>query len=248
VAHEGETALPGPGNGFATTNWSLVLSAHHNQDGGVALDRLCRRYWTPTYVYVRRTGLTAEDAEDATQDFFAYILERSWLKQTGESRGSFRGYLLALLRHFLANRRRVGAAQKRGGGLPAAHPPTANERVEIEQIPSPAADPSVAYEQAWARCVIQAAVERLEREQAQAGHAKRYRALRGYLTLPLIPADSDRIAEELGEPRNRLSVYLHRLKRRYGELIRAEVLDTVSDPREVDAELRRLVAVLAPSV
>lgn len=243
MVHEGETALPEPGHGFATTNWSLVLLAHANDDGGAALNRLCRRYWTPTYVYIRRTGLAPADAEDATQDFFAYILERSWLKQTGEERGSFRGYLLALLRHFLANRRRVAGAQKRGG-LQAFGPA---ELVEIEQIATKEADPSVAYERTWAGCITQSALEQLEREQTQAGSTKRFVALRGYLTLPLTPAESDRIAAELDEPRNRLSVYLHRLKRRYGELIRAEVLDTVSDPKELEAELRRLVEVLSPA-
>ena len=243
MAKEEETARPQLDNGFATTNWSLVLSAQHDADGGPALDRLCRRYWTPIYVYVRRSGLSPADAEDATQDFFAYILDRSWLRQTGEERGSFRGYLLALLRHFLANRRRVLGAQKRGGAqlvLPA-------DRGEIERIATTELDPSVAYEQAWARCVTQAALELLAREQLNAGQTRRFQALRGHLTLPLPSAELERIAAALGEPRNRLTVYLHRLKRRYGELIRAEIVDTLSSPKEADAELRRLVEVLAPA-
>ena len=93
-------------DGFDSTNWSVVLAARKNEDQGAALNKLCRAYWRPVYVFIRRQGLPEHDAEDATQEFFAHILERSWLDHVGEERGSFRGFLYALLRNFLANRRR----------------------------------------------------------------------------------------------------------------------------------------------
>src|SRR4051812_12911692 len=105
-------------DGFGSTDWSLVLSAQRNEDQGASLNQLCTAYWRPVYVFVRRQGLAEHEAEDATQEFFAHILERAWLDRVGEERGSFRGFLYALLRNFLANRRRQAHAQKRGG-LPA---------------------------------------------------------------------------------------------------------------------------------
>lgn len=228
-------------NGFASTNWSLVLSAARNEDGGEALDRLCRRYWKAIYIYARRGGLSPADAEDATQDFFVYILERSWLKQADEKRGSFRGFLFALLRNFLGNRRRHETAQKRGGWLkfePA-------DLAELEQVAAADTDPSMAYERTWAACVARVALERLGREQENAGNTARFKELGKYLTHPPEAADYERVARSLVEPRHRLEVYLHRLTRRYGELVRAEVLDTVADPSDVEPELRRLVEVLS---
>src|SRR2546430_6919139 len=93
-------------DGFGSTAWSLVLAASRNDDGGPALDRLCRKYWKPVYTFARRSGMPAVDAEDVTQDFFAYLLERGWLKQAAPERGSFRAFLLTLFRNFHANHRR----------------------------------------------------------------------------------------------------------------------------------------------
>src|SRR5882724_2656278 len=97
-------------DGFGSTAWSLVLNAAKEDFGGEALDRLCRKYWKPIYTFARRSGLSAADAEDITQDFFAYLLERSWIKQADPLQGSFRAFLLTLYRNFSANhRRRQGA-------------------------------------------------------------------------------------------------------------------------------------------
>jgi DNA-directed RNA polymerase specialized sigma24 family protein len=228
-------------NGFATTSWSLVMSATRNDDGGAALDRLCRRYWKPIYVFARRDGLRPTDAEDATQEFFAHLLDRSLLKQAGEDRGSFRGFLFATFRNFLANRRRHASAQKRGG------PPALN-RVEIDELENIATtemDPAAAYERVWAMCVTEAALKRLADEQAGTENLARFKGLRAFLTRPPGTEDYDRLVQQLGQPRNRIAVHLHRLTRRYAELIRSEVVDTLADPTTADTELRRLIEVLA---
>src|ERR1700678_22940 len=102
-------------DGFASTTWSLILAAGNAADDGRALERLCGKHWRPIYVFARRSGLSPADAEDATQEFFIELLEREWLKKADPSRGSFRAFLLTLLRNFLSNRRRVSQAERRGG-------------------------------------------------------------------------------------------------------------------------------------
>ncbi|MBX3737961.1 MAG: sigma-70 family RNA polymerase sigma factor [Candidatus Didemnitutus sp.] len=230
-------------DGFDSTNWSLIVSAQRNTDQGAALNLLCQRYWRPIYVFARREGLAAHDAEDATQEFFAHILERAWLDRADVARGSFRGFLRTLLRHFLANRRRVAAAAKRGGG-PVRLAELAADRDELEQVAATDLDPALAYDRMWALSVRRLALERLGAEQSDAAHARRFAALRPFLVRAPASEDYDRLAAELGQTRNQLSVALHRLSRRYTELIRAEVRSTLANPADVDTELRQLVDVL----
>jgi RNA polymerase sigma factor (sigma-70 family) len=240
-----QPAGPTPADGFGSTRWSLILSAQRNDDDGSALNQLCSRYWKPVYVFARRDGLAPQDAEDATQEFFAYLLERSWLQQADPARGSFRGFVQALLRNFLSNRRRHASAQKRGGAKPGLLPPTAAEKHELEQLAASDLDPAAAYERVWALAVLQAALTRLAVEQERLGQAARFTALRPFLTHAPTPADYDRLARELGQPRNNLAVSLHRLSRRYSELIRAEVIDTLAEGANVETELRSLIDVLS---
>jgi DNA-directed RNA polymerase specialized sigma24 family protein len=228
-------------DGFGTTSWSLVLSAGRNEDGGAALDRLCRRYRKVIVVYSQRLGLSPHDAEDATQDFFAFLLDRKWLSEAGPAKGSFRGFIYTLLRHFLSNRRRTEESQKRGGRPHLGAAPV----IEVDGLASAEPDPAASYDRMWAICVVESAASRLAEEQSGAGQAVRFQALRGFLTRSPTTADYDGLVQVLGEPRNRIAVYLHRLVRRYGELIRAEVADTLANLDDVDIELRRLMEVLS---
>ena len=228
-------------DGFADTSWSLVLAADRNEDGGAALDRLCRRYRKVILVYCRRLGLGAHEAEDATQDFFVYLFDRKWLGEASPARGSFRGFIFSLLRNFLSNRRRTAWTQKRGG------PPreAAFEDVEVECLASSELDPAIAYDRMWAICIAEAAVGRLAEEKERAGQTNRFQRLRPFLTRSPTSTEYDQLVADLSEPRNRIAVYLHRLTRRYGELVRAEVVDTLTRLEDVDVELRRLMEVLA---
>ena len=231
-------------DGFGSTDWSLVISAKKNEDQGAALNKLCQAYWRPVYVFVRRQGLPEHDAEDATQEFFGYILERTWLDHVGEERGSFRGFLYALLRNFLSNRRRQAHAQKRGG--PRAIPASFSEdKAELENLVARELDPATAYDQVWAMSVRRRALERLAQDQARSPQVIRFEALRPFLVHPPSSADYEKLAAELGQTRNQIAVALHRLSRRYGELIRTEVSSTLEDPARVETELRRLIEVLA---
>ena len=247
--NQASDAQPSPGtasaDGFGSTAWSIVLAAAEDATGGAALDRLCRRYWRPAYTFARRSGLPRWDAEDATQDFFGHLLAGDWLKQADPNRGSFRAFLLTLLRNFLANRRRHEQAQKRGGALRAVALDTEECERDLAALVSVDVDPALAYERAWAACVLQSALERLAAEQTEAEDAVRFAALRPFLTQAPAPGDYDRLGQTLGLSRNRIAVTIHRLSRRFAELIRAEVADTLADRSQLDGELRGLLGALA---
>ncbi len=142
--------MPGvTSDGFSSTTWSLVLAAGKGDDGGRALERLCRKHWRPIYVFARRSGLSPADSEDATQEFFIEFLGRDWLRQVDPSRGRFRTYLLTLLKHFLSNRRRVNQAAKRGGGITFLSLHEAEGERELASFAETIQDPAAAYEAAW---------------------------------------------------------------------------------------------------
>ncbi len=249
LAHPVHDALRTPaaeaGDGFASTAWSIVLAAARDEDAGAALDRLCRRYWKPVYTFVRRSGLERCDAEDATQDFFSHLFAGEWLKRADPERGSFRAFLLTLLRNFLSNRRRHDRAQKRGGATPPLSLDTEGCERELAALAAADADPARAYERAWAGCVLQSALDRIAAEQAAAGEGARFEALRPYLTASPDAGDYERLARRLGLTRNQIAVVIHRHSRRYAELIRHEVAETLVDRTQLDLELRRLLEVMA---
>ncbi len=239
-----QSSVIGPTDGFASTAWSIVLAAAQDPDGGAALDRLCRCYWRPAYTFARGSGLPRCDAEDATQDFFRHLLAGEWLKQADPNRGSFRAFLLTLMRNFLSNRRRHDHAQKRGGAVPPLSLDTDACERELSSLTAADADPALAYERAWAGCVLQAALDRLAEEQALVGKNERFDALRLYLTQSPEAGDYERLSRTLGLSRNQIAVLIHRHSRRFAELIRTEVADTLVDRTDLDLELRRLLAVL----
>jgi DNA-directed RNA polymerase specialized sigma24 family protein len=228
-----------PPDGFASTEWSLVLAA--STEGGPALDRLCRAYWRPVYVYVRATGIAQHEAEDATQEFFAEMLRREWLRLVDRERGSFRGFLRSSVRLFLNNRRRRAGRQKRGGGETVVPLATGEFETELAGRIANHADPAVLYDESWADCVLQAALDRLSAEQAKAGNAEAFPHFRPYLTSQPAPGDYARLAETLGIPTGQIALRVHRLTQRFGEIIRAEIAATLADRGETETELRYLL-------
>jgi RNA polymerase sigma factor (sigma-70 family) len=230
-------------DGFASTTWSLVLAAGNAADDGRALERLCAKHWRPIYVFARRSGLSPADAEDATQEFFIELLERDWLKKADPSRGSFRAFLLALLRNFLANRRRVSQAERRGGKATILSLDGVDAERELVALAVKIADPSQAYEASWANGVLRTAWDRLAREQKDAGKITVFESLRAFVTQTPAMGDYQRLSEQLGMRRGQIALLIHRLSRRFTELIRAEVADTLVDRSELDNELRFLLEV-----
>jgi RNA polymerase sigma-70 factor (ECF subfamily) len=230
---------------FDTTNWSLVLRAGSGDAaaGHEALGRLCEAYWYPVYAFVRRSGASAADAEDLTQEYFARFLEKRFLDDVRPERGRFRSFLLVSVRNFLHNERDRERALKRGGGRPTLpiHGEDGEGRYEREL--ADALTPEVLFERAWVRAVLDRALARLEAESDGDLRGRRFVRLRSFLTGDGPDATYAEIAREwgVGEPAVRVAV--HRLRRRFGAVLREEVGGTVEDPRDVEAEIRHLLAI-----
>jgi RNA polymerase sigma-70 factor (ECF subfamily) len=227
-------------DGYSSTTWSVVLAAGKGEDGGKAIERLCRKHWRPIYVYARRSGLSPSDAEDATQEFFMEFLEREWLKQADPSRGRFRTFLFTLLKNFLSNRRRIASAAKRGGAAIFLSLDESEGEKELTSLSGRFADPAAAFEASWWNSLLEAAWGRLSQEQNESGKSATFEALRPFVTQSPEQGDYQRLSEELGMRKGQVAVIVHRLNRRFAELIRAEVAETLVDRADLDVELRVL--------
>jgi RNA polymerase sigma-70 factor (ECF subfamily) len=232
---------------FATTRWSVVLLAAEGGEGEAArrsLEVLCRSYWYPIYAYIRRSGHSPHDAQDLTQGFFTFVLEKQLLAKADPTRGRFRSFLLGAARNFLGNEWQKERAAKRGGAVPfvSLDAALAEQRLAVE--PATVDDPETIFERAWAVSVIELALERLTREQAAGEKAQMFEKLRPSLA-GAPTASYAELAAEFGSTEGAMRVAVHRLRQRYRELLRATIADTVEDPREVEAELQHLQRVLS---
>lgn len=232
---------------FATTHWSVVLRAGHDPgtEGARALETLCWGYWYPLYAYIRRLGHSSHDAQDLTQSFFAYLLEKQLLAKAAPGAGHFRSFLLGSLRNFMANEWRRQQSQKRGGGaiLLSFDADTAEERYAAE--PSETQTPQSLYEQAWAVAVLDQAIASLETEFQAAGKRALFDALHVLLQGERGDQTYAEIGQGLGMSEGAVKVAVHRLRQRYRELLRAAVAHTVADPIEIEDELKHLLQALS---
>lgn len=230
---------------FRTTRWTVVraASAAPEVERRAALATLCASYWPPVYAYVRRRGSARSEAEDLTQAFFARLLEHDGLAGADPGRGRFRTYLLGAVRHFLAAEHERARALKRGGGAPLLAF-DAGALAELEGAltlePADANTPEREFERAWATAVLARARARLADEQAEAGKQAQWRVLEPHLASLDERGHGAGLAAELGASENAVRVALHRLRRRFGELVREEVRETVGIEGEVEDEVRLL--------
>jgi RNA polymerase sigma-70 factor (ECF subfamily) len=234
---------------FRTTHWSVVLAASQGDSPhtAAALETLCRSYWPPLYTFIRRRGHSPEEAQDLTQEFFARFLKRSDLGLTSPEKGRFRSFLLAMLKNFLANEWHREQCQKRGGGQVAialdAEPVEA--RYELELTDS--ATPENLFERHWAFTVLDQTMHRLREEYAGSGKSDLFDLLKETLSGQKRTTPRAELAARCGISVGAIDVAVHRLRRRYGELLREEIGHTVSQPGEVEEEIRHLKAVLGGS-
>ena len=245
----GETAN-GPGNDwFATTHWTLVVTAGkaESTSAGVALEELCRIYWYPLYAYARRRGCSREDAEDLTQGFFARFLERNYLDDLSSERGRFRAFLLAAFNHFLANEWKRQRRQKRGGGEKPLSLDWEGAATRYELTPADDLSPDRLYDRAWVVTLLERVLVRLQTECAGDGRGDFFERVRGFLTMDRGEIPYRTAAEEAGMTEGALRVAVHRLRRRYRELLRQEVAQTLSDPSKAEEEIRLLLAAFSQS-
>ena len=231
---------------FATTQWSLVLSAADRESPRFqqALAELCNGYWYPLYAFVRRHGSSATEAEDLTQDFFLALVEKEFLAATGPEKGRFRTFLLLCLKRFLANRRDYQRAVKRGGGrtLISINRDEAESRYQAE--PTDTATPERIYERRWALALLDQVLSRLGDEYRQAGKETLFARLKMYLVADASPESYATVAADLALTAGAVKVAVHRLRRRYGELLRAEVARTLEQPSDIHEEIQALFAAL----
>ncbi|HEX4593917.1 MAG TPA: sigma-70 family RNA polymerase sigma factor [Bryobacteraceae bacterium] len=241
----GETmhTFSGPSE-FPTTRWTLVVAASDpkRKEFRSALASLCENYWYPLYAYLRRRGYPADQAQDLTQEFFIRVLEGRYLDRADPEKGRFRAFLLTSLKFFVADEEDRNRAQKRGGGalLPLEFS-CGEERYQRE--PAHDETPERIFERRWALSVLDRVVEKLRDEFVRHGRAEHFERLKVFL-LGRSDAPYAALAHELNTSEGALKVAIHRLRKRYRELFRQEIADTVADPAEVESELRFLAAVL----
>lgn len=229
---------------FLTTHWSVVLAAQHDSspEAGAALETLCRVYWYPLYAYARRSGHTPHDAQDLTQEFFARLLEKNWLRSAAPELGRFRNFLLVAMKRFLAKEWHREHAQKRGGTrifipLDSAE---AEQRYAIE----PGIEADSLYERRWALTLIHQALDRLAQEFARAEKTADFDILKEWLTAERGEIPYAEVAAKLGASEGAARVAVHRLRKRFRDLFRETIAQTVAQPAEIEDEMRHLAETL----
>lgn len=229
---------------FVTTRWTRVILAGDvsSEESQEALASLCRDYWRPLYHFARRRGHSPEDAQDLTQGFILGLLEKNRIARADRTRGRFRTFLISAFCDHLANERRNASALKRGGGVLI-------ESLDVEaayvENATDGVTPEVEYERTWALALLQRVMGRLRREYEDAKRLNLFEALQPYLGGGTGRPGYATLGLELGMSEGTVTVAMHRMRRRYGELLREEVGETVSDPSEIEAELRHLVSVVS---
>jgi RNA polymerase sigma factor (sigma-70 family) len=210
----------------------------------VALEKLCRAYWNPLYTYVRRQGYTSEDAQDLTQEFFSRLLKDHSLALVHESKGRFRSFLLASFKHLLANEWKRSTRQKRGGGQVHFSLDEEIAAIGVREELLDHLDPEKVYARHWAETLLQRVLDRLRHEWEDKERTRHFDALKTFLVEDKGSVTFAEAAARLGVSEPSLKWAVHKLRRRYRELVREEIAHTVNDETEIDDEIRHLFAVL----
>lgn len=246
-----ETAPSGAGGSaaFRTTQWTAVLDAARpgTERTQEAFAKIYLDYWYPLYAYIRRRGHSPPDAEDITQNFFLHLIEKQSLDGLERDGGKFRSFLLRSLDNFLANAWHRARAQKRGDGVQPLSLDAQDGEARYLFEPTESVTPETLFERQWVCTLLAKVIGYLSTECEKSGKGGLFRDLQPHL-------QGDRQGQPYADvaARHRMSegavkVAVHRLRQRYGELLREEITRTVGSPEEVDEELRHLMAVAAGS-
>ena len=229
---------------FPTTRWTLVVATggQHRKEARSALVSLCENYWYPLYAYLRRRGYAPDQAQDLTQEFFMRVLEGRYLDRANPEKGRFRSFILTSLKFFAADEQDRQRARKRGGGAVVSFEFSSGED-RYQSEPGHDETPDRIFERRWALSMLERVLERLRAEFVQHGRPENFERLKVFL-LGQSEASYADLAREMDTSEGALKVAVHRLRKRYRELFRQEIADTVADPAEVESELRYLAAVL----
>ncbi len=230
---------------FATTHWSLVVAAGKRQepDGEAALAALCETYWYPLYAYLRRRGYDAPDAQDLTQGFFAKLLEKDYLDDADQQRGRFRSFLITALKRYVSKQREHASAQKRGGNRKRLSFDFEAGESHYRIEPSHDSTPDRIFDRRWALTVLDNSLTKLRQDYETSDKSRLFESLKVFLT-----GEKGNSCKQVAEVHNMtegaVKAAVHRLRKKYRELIRAEIAKTVADPGDIDDELRSLQAAL----
>jgi RNA polymerase sigma-70 factor (ECF subfamily) len=234
------------GGRFVTTRWSLVLAAGGTSSDAsrLALSRLLETYWYPLYAFARRKGHEPEEACDLTQEFLLRLLECGFFGGADPQKGRFRTFLLTALERFLVDEWRAGNREKRGGGRQVLSLSLidAEDRYRLE--PADTHTPEQIFERRWAMTLLDETFRRLEEESAAAGRAGLFAAVKPILSGEDACSPYAEIAARLGMREGSVKTAVHRLRRRFGALLLAEIAQTISDPEDVKDELHHFFRLL----
>jgi RNA polymerase sigma factor (sigma-70 family) len=240
-----DTPLPGPRE-FAATQWSLVGIAQSDEASQTrsrkALENLCRAYWYPLYAFVRNRGHSTVDAQDLTQAFFARFIATGGFASADRGRGRFRNYLLGALKHFLANEWNRARMKKRGGDMTLLEWDALDPERRYALEPAEETNPELRFDREWALESIAHAVKKLREECESSRKGELFEVLKSCLTSEEPPRNIT--AARLGITEGAVKVASHRLRRRFRQLLRDEIAETLESEKEIDEEMRYLVAVL----
>jgi RNA polymerase sigma factor (sigma-70 family) len=227
---------------FGTTRWSLVLRAGRGAEE--ALLKLCQIYWPPLYAFIRRRGHPVHEAQDLTQAFFMHVLQNHALATVAPARGRFRSFLLVSLKHFLDNEWHKAHALRRGGKQVLISWDELKPEARDSLGPSDLMTPEKVFNRRWALMLLERVMDRLRHECVAARKAELFDKLKDYLTGEVPGKSYQQVAAELNMTEGAIKVSVHRLRRRFGELVRAQIAQTVDTPEEIDSEIRELCAAL----
>jgi len=239
----GGDQLPDANGVFATTHWSVVLAAKGGAEN--AMEKLCLDYWPPLYAYIRREGHNAIDAQDLTQEFFARLLAKDYLRHVRHQEGKFRSFLLTLLKHFLSDERDKAGAQKRGGGKTfVSLDETSTEERYLDGSVN-GLSPDQIFDRRWAQTVMERALNRLHKEYEAGSKAALFEQLKDIQPGEHGAASYAEIGARLGLAEGTIASAVHRFRKRHREILREEIAQTVARPEEIDEEIRNLLAVVS---
>ncbi len=235
-----------PDPSFRTTRWTLVLNAGASTDESsrLALEDLCRTYWFPLYACARRKGLEHNAAEDAVQGLFAGMLARGDIGRADPDKGRFRAWLRTALQHHLANLAKAKRADKRGAGVTHVSLEMSGAAERYDSSAGAALSPEDLFDRTWALALLDEALRELRSDYVGRDKAELFDALAPTITAGEEPLDRTAIAERFGMTDGALKVAVHRLRERYREVLRRNVIDTLEDPEAFEQELGALFAAL----
>ena len=230
---------------FATTHWSVVIAAGDSAPGAEqALQSLCQAYWYPIYAYVRRRGHSVEDAQDLTQEFFVRLLRQKSVSRADPERGRFRTFLLTSLKHFLINEWTKANRQKRGGGCQFIYLDADETESRFQREPADERSPDKAFDRQWAKVLLALVLTQLERDYESSDQGRLFSELIFFLTGDSGADSYQQLRQRLGLSESNLKVTVHRMRRRYRDLLEAEIRRTVADSDAIADEMRSLLDAL----